>query len=585
LHRVSWLLFNNLGRLSPDDVLVVGPNPTFTRYIRAVLPGLGDADVQHRSMRALGPQASTRRQEAEDVARLKGEKRLATLLATALRQRVRFPAGQEQIEVGASGRGMAVTRADVEAQLRRFVQSVGNYNTGRLGFRSWLTSHVGPFADPTQIDAAAERIWPSLTPQTFLRDLLGSRERLVAAAGDDFTAGDVGRLLRPAAQRVADEEWSDADVALLDEADFLINGTVIRYAHVVVDEAQDLSPMQLRSIRRRSKAGSLTVVGDLAQSTGPWARDSWEDVISALRQELPAVAEELTLGYRVPEQVFALAAQLLPSAAPGVTPPRVIRTGPADPDLRPVDADDRVPEAVKAARDHAGRGLFVGIVCPATLRDELNDALQRAGVAWSDASRGNLSKSINVVSPEDAKGLEFDAVVVLEPEEIVEESGRGLRLLYVALTRTTRYLTVVYAGALLPLPEGVSSSPAPREPAMVESHREPPEAVVDITDDVVPAVDDEVEDVVPEESAPAPAVAVSPSPQERPEPTPVSPSGTSPRPGPPDELARIVSESVAVSLARSVRESVAPTLWPYVIDRLRRELEVSDVDLFDLFGD
>jgi DNA helicase IV len=574
LHRVSWLLFNNLGRLSPDDVLVVGPNPTFTRYIRAVLPGLGDSDVQHRDLRTLGPQPSSKRAEAEEVARLKGDSRLAALLAKALRQRVRFPAGQDQIEVGAPGRTVFVSRADAEGQLRRLVQSATNYNAGRLGFRSWLTSYVGSSADPTQIDAAAERVWPSLTPQAFLRDLFGSRERLVAAAGDDFTAGDVGRLLRSAAQRVADEDWSDADVALLDEADSLINGIGVRYAHVVVDEAQDLSPMQLRSIRRRSKNGSLTVVGDLAQSTGPWARDSWEDVISGLKQDLPAVAEELILGYRVPEQVFALAAQLLPSAAPRVTPPRVIRTGPADPDLRHVSADDRIPQAVGAARDHAGRGHFVGIVCPATLRDELTDALRRAGVAWSDASRGNLSKSINVVSPEEAKGLEFDAVVVLEPEEIVKESAYGLRLLYVALTRTTRYLTVVHVGALIPLPEGAPLSRSPRRPAMVESHREPPEALVDISKELVADHGDTGQDSA---RAHREKLAESHS---------ITSSGAATTmPNQSDDLARMVSETVAISLARSVRDSVAPALWPYVIDRLRRELNVSDVELFDLFGD
>jgi hypothetical protein len=369
------------------------------------------------------------------------------------------------------------------------------------------------------------------------------------------------------------EDWSDADVALLDEAEVLINGMGMRYAHVVVDEAQDLSPMQLRSVRRRSRNGSVTVVGDLAQSTGPWARDSWDDVISALKQDFPAVAEELTLGYRVPEQVFALAAQLLPSAAPRVTPPRVIRRGPADPDLRQVDADDRVAEAVSAARNHAGRGHFVGIVCPATLRDELSEALRRADVAWSDASRGTLSKSINVVGPEEAKGLEFDAVVVLEPEEIVRESEQGLRLLYIALTRTTRYLTVVHAGALMPLPEGSTASRDPRQPAMVDSRREPPAALVDITKQVVPDGDN------------AERVGATRPYETTAERAPASIPETSRTASPSDDLARMVSETVAVSLAHSVRTSVAPALWPYVIDRLRRELDVSDVELFDLFGD
>ena len=111
LHRVSWLLFTHLRTLRPEDVLVVGPNPTFTRYIRSVLPGLGDSDIQHHHLRSLGPQTSTHRNEAPETARLKGEERMGALLATALRQRVRFPAGQETLEIGPSGRATALSKA------------------------------------------------------------------------------------------------------------------------------------------------------------------------------------------------------------------------------------------------------------------------------------------------------------------------------------------------------------------------------------------------------------------------------------------------------------------------------------------
>ena len=593
LHRVSWLLFTHHRTLRPEDVLVVGPNPTFTRYIRSVLPGLGDSDVQHHHLRSLGPQASSRRQESRETARLKGEARMGDLIAAALRQRVRFPSGLETLDVGPSGRATTLSRASVEAELRRLVRSSGTYNNGRAAFRSWLTSQSGSAANPTQIDAATERAWPSLTPQQFLRDLFGSRERLVAAAGDDFTAGDANRLLRAAAQRIADEEWSDEDVALLDEADYLINGNVVRYSHIVVDEAQDLTPMQLRSLRRRSKGGSMTLVGDLAQSTGPWARDSWDDVVSALRRDSPPKIEELLLGYRVPEQVFALAAQLLPEAAPLVTPPRVIRVGPAEPDLRQVDVDDRVAQAVSAAREFAGRGLFVGIICPNSLREDLVDQLEQAQVVWSDASKGNLSTSLNVIGPDEAKGLEFDAVVVLEPEAIVASSARGLRLLYVALTRTTRYLTVVHSGALLPLsPTAQTATPSVQPLPLVSSHTPPPPALLDVTpstlrtnegtgpengstSDDTPATEAQAAIAPPTTRESTPKVA----PKEAAETERRPASGTS-REG---KLARLVSQSVAAALAEDVRESVPQHLWPYVIDLLRRELEVSESSVFDLF--
>jgi DNA helicase IV len=288
LHRVSWLLYN-YSDLQPSDVLVIGPNPTFTKYIRSVLPGLGDEDVVHRDLRSLGRISSSGATEDENVARLKGDARMEGLLNRALRQRIRFPERDDTIEVPTSRGTARFTRADVEAELPRYLNS-GSYNVGRLGFRGWLQNAASTKRNEVAdvpvpgLDLALERVWPTLTPQSFLRDLFASRERLLAAAGDEFTAGEVSRLMRAAADRVTTEQWSDADVALLDDVDELLNGRTHTYAHIVVDEAQDLSPMQLRSVRRRSSAGSMTLVGDLAQSTGPWARDSWSASRSGSRR-------------------------------------------------------------------------------------------------------------------------------------------------------------------------------------------------------------------------------------------------------------------------------------------------------------
>ncbi|TCM45227.1 ATP-binding domain-containing protein [Kribbella sp. VKM Ac-2568] len=602
LHRVSWLLFNHRQSLAADDVLVIGPNPTFTRYIRAVLPGLGDAEAVHRDLRSLGPISSNSRPEDVDVQRLKGSGRMAALLETALQQRVRFPAGVEIIEVGPPTRPTRLGAADVEGQLRRFLQNAPTYAAGRNGFRSWLAGEVTSEASPAQVDAAVERVWPSLTPQLFLRDLLGSRERLVAAAGDQFTAGDVSRLLRQPAGRLSEETWSDADIALVDEAAFLINGRGHTYRHVVIDEAQDLSPMQLRSARRRSRNGSMTIVGDVAQSTGPWARDTWDEVVEALQQDFPTTVEELTLGYRVPLQIYELAARLLPEAAPSITPPRIVRSGPADPTLIQCEDDQRIPHALDAARDYAGRGLFVGLVVADSMRQFLVEELRKAGIAWSDASKGDLSKSINVLSAEEAKGLEFDAVVLIEPEAIVAESDSGLRLLYVALTRSTRYLTVTYTGRLLPSkldasaitmeeqaairadiavrstedeatslasPVEIEMTPAAGAASMVASRgpraASAPDSLFEIA--VVPSTDATLSQTrhvssptrsVDMASSNAPVVA---------------------------DLGRLVADTVASSIAASIRENVPVARWAYVVDRVRRELEVSSDDLLDLLTD
>ncbi|GAB6898104.1 HelD family protein [Kineosporia succinea] len=473
LHRVSWLLFNHADQLAPSDVLVVGPNPTFTRYIRQVLPGLGDHQVEHRDLRGLGPQPGTGRQEHPEVTRIKGEPRMQQLLMRGLVQRIRFPERAAQLDVGTVA---SFFRPEVEDALRRSINQASSYGAGRTAMRSWLTAATtararrGTQASAAVIEAALERLWPSLTPQVFLRDLFGSRDRLLSAAGEHFTAAEVAHLFRPASDRVSDEGWSTADVALLDEADMLLTGSVTQYGHIVLDEAQDLSGMQLRSVRRRSRSGSYTVLGDLAQSTGPAARDSWDDVVTALRHRHPAAIAPLKLGYRVPQQVYALAAQLLPHSAPNVEAPQVVRIGPAEPDLREVPAGDLGPETVRAAREYAARGLFVGIICADEQRAAVVEVLNQHDVHYQDTRGGTLGASINLVGATDAKGLEFEAVVVVEPTSIAVEGAHGLRLLYVALTRTTKHLTVVHSGDVLP----VLGQTQPLDVPSLQGNQKPP---------------------------------------------------------------------------------------------------------------
>jgi len=497
LHRVSWLLFNNPTELTSADVLVIGPNPTFTRYIRQVLPGLGDHQIEHRDLRTLGPQASTGRAEGQELARLKGDIRMSGLLSRGLVQRVRFPDRTDRLDVGSASEPLAsLTRSEVEAFRDRAINQSRSYLTGRAAMRSWIATTVagrvrrGVEVPSAAVDAALERVWPSITPQAFLRDLLGSRDRL-RAAGERFSPAELAMLQRSASERISDEQWSLADVALLDEVDAMLGGSDAGFGHIVLDEAQDLSAMQLRSISRRSRNGSYTLLGDLAQSTGPWARDSWDDVVAALRRDYPVRIVALTLGYRVPQQVFALAAQLLPHSAPAVEHPTVIRLGPSEPDLRRVGTGDLAAEAVRAAADHAGRGRFVGIICAASHHQAVAAALTTADVHFQDTQSGLLGASVNLVVVTEAKGLEFEAVVVIEPEAIVEENPHGLRLLYVALTRTTKYLTVVHTGRVLPIP--VHDSPDGRRPVAVAALQAEPQPTEQTPSDE--AVDEQLRSV------------------------------------------------------------------------------------------
>ncbi|MHA3838144.1 AAA family ATPase [Terrabacter sp. AAH1] len=568
LHRVSWLLFNHAGALPPEDVLVVGPTDTFTKYIRGVLPGLGDDNVEYRDLRSLGPQRSTGRHESTSVRRIKGEARMVDLLRTALWQRVRFPERAATIEVGTGFGSPRFTREEIESELPRH-RDRGSYNVGRASFRSFIQRETsmrsprGVVIAPATVDAAVERVWPSLTTTAFLRDLFGSRDRLLAAAGDLFTASEVSRLSRAASDKVSDEQWSDADVALLDEADELINGRfTATYGHIVVDEAQDLSPMQLRSIRRRSSDGSMTVLGDIAQSTGPWARNSWDDVQAALTMDAKVAFEQLELGYRVPRQIYEFAAQLLPYVAPGLTPPTVVRLGPGEPELVMSEDGDLVDAALSAARGHAGSGRFVGVICPDAHRQKLEDELIWHDVKWADVGAGQLDASINIASPAEAKGLEFDAVVILDPAAIVHESEWGLRHLYVALTRTTKYLTVVHTGDPLPLPKDQTVSDGLLEIAEVRG--------LEQTDLFTPTA---------RESTPS-AQIVSPQPESDDlgaDPATIDDHAAAgvarprhslrlPRLG---LLNRTIVDGAAETIAAEIRHALAPDLWPAVIERLQ----------------
>lgn len=570
LHRVSWLLYNHRHELSASDVLVVGPNPTFTRYIRSVLPALGDQNVTQLDVSTLSRvKVPVTRIDEPATARLKGEAMMEDLLRRALQQRVGLPDDPIEHSVG---------RVVVKFDHDDLAQAIDNlrelpYATGRQRLRDHLIRVASEKSRTDEqivrqsgIDSVLERLWPQLTPQSFLRDLLSSRDRLLAAAGDNLTAGQVVELQRRAAGRLADESWSIADIALLDAADALISDGVARsYRHIVVDEAQDLSPMQLRMIARRSATGSMTVVGDIAQSTGPWARDSWDEVIEHLRTALPTALEELRYGYRVPSQIFALAEQLLPYAAPEVTAPQVVRAGPADPNLVEVEVHDLVETAILDATKHAGHGRSVGIICPPTHMIELQTRLTQSEIAWANASDGQLGGSINVLRPADAKGLELDAIVVIEPADIVKGHERGLRMLYVAYTRSTKYLTVVHTGSVLPIPRqqspelppahGTAAADGPDAPTKAEDRK------VEATSDGWPAPSPAEHEAVPTPASRSTKLEITES---------VSSSGSSAR----DRISEGIVQLIAEEVIGLLSANASPALWGPILERARQRLEM-----------
>jgi AAA domain len=482
LHRVSWLLFNLRDRLEPNDVLIVGPNPAFVRYISAVLPSLGDEAVVQLPLSALGPRVRIGSVDPPAVRRLKGDRRMLRLLERGLRNRQRVTTDDVELRVGGrqvslNGRRIA-TRArqllgrphnEAHRELRAFLIDEARRQLTRAGVRDLGAFEIsGRGESGREIDNYLERVWPQLTPQSFLVDLLSSRQQLVTAALGTLRDTEIDLLALPSGTRVGTWQWSVDDIPLLDAADALLNGRPASYEHIVVDEAQDLSPLQLDSIRRRSRSGSMTVLGDLAQATSPWAHESWDEVVEQLRHNgVSNETIELELGYRLPAEVHEVAMRLLPEVAPTLQSPRAVRRTGHDVTVTATAASDLATATVATIRDLLGTGL-IGVVCPAAVRAELAHRLDEDGLAWSPELRAATSPVV-VLGADDVKGLEFDCVVVVEPAQIVAEAQHGLRSLFVALTRCTSRLAIVHAE---PLPDVLGLTADQPEPPAPETDAE-----------------------------------------------------------------------------------------------------------------
>ncbi len=463
LHRAAYLLFGN-DALARAGVLVLGPNRTFLRYIAQVLPSLGEEAVVQTVLSDLVPDATIRGTDSPAAARLKGDARLAEVLRCGLQRRRRAVTEDVEVRYQLSRIVIPMARAQELAATvasRRIPYSAGRTTmrdllartvyeryaelTGRLGteYRDVARS----LATEPGFKRALDTLWPSVSAPALVRDLLSNKARLAEAADGVLDDGEQRLLLRRAGRSLRTEPWTEADGPLVDEAIELVEGRLRTYGHAVIDEAQDLSPMQARMVARRVPSGSITILGDIAQGTGVWGRDSWEDLL----QHLPAPdgfrIEELRLGYRAPGRVLQVASRLLPSIAPHLRPTESIRPGRSEPRFLPVEGDVASAAATEAER-LSREWTWVAVIVPEVLHDAVAAALAAVGADLGDAEREGLDHAVTLVPAVTAKGLEFDAVVVVEPARIVDDAARGLRLLYIALTRPTQHLSVVHAEAL-----------------------------------------------------------------------------------------------------------------------------------------
>ncbi|MEI8268568.1 MAG: AAA family ATPase [Acidimicrobiaceae bacterium] len=378
-------------------------------------------------------------------------------------------------------------------------------------------SQVNELADAIratqQFKIALQRIWPRLTGQDLLHDLFGAPALIRAAAKDILSDEEIVLLHRPRSANLEDVLWTKADAALIDEARILLGprkkprpkpkpgdsgildgvdldayaGNVrqaalreaerlaptqsqeldeaefVTYGHIVVDEAQDLSPMELRVLKRRDLTGSMTIVGDMGQATTAGSSASWNAVLEVLEPRREPARVDLTVSYRTPEEVLDFAQPTLKAASPDLEAPKPVRRAGSDPTVEVVAQSEfaaTLSAAVKRECEnvHPGR---VAVIVTSSRVQEIVAILNGAGLGAIDPreleSKG-LSADLVVLAAEGANGLEFDATVVVEPGEIARRgsgatkaiTSRGLRTLYVAMTRPTRRLAIVASGELPP---------------------------------------------------------------------------------------------------------------------------------------
>ena len=473
LHRAAYLLYTYRFPLEDQGVLVIGPNRVFLRYIEQVLPSLGEAGIEQVVLADLIPGVSFAARGIDDdpplTARVKGDARMSDVIDHAVNDRER-PLREDLVVPFRSG--YVRLRADDTAKIvRRARRRFRRHNSARKWVEgecwaamaaSWRGDDVTPrevragVRSLPEVREAFERMWPVLTPAELLHDLFGSTGLLRLASEHVLEEREYKALHRPRSESVHDVRWSQADIALLDDAREVLgpkpgrNGRIdesdeIRtYGHIVIDEVQDLTPMQLKMATRRSLNGSMTVVGDLAQATGPTAPDDWEDVLEHLPSRKPARVIGLSVGYRIPAQIMELANRVMAVATPGLRAPESVRVGDSAPRvIRVDDLAGGVADEVAHLRSELSTGS-IAVVAPDELCDPISDALHARGLEHGRAASSGLDQSLTVVPVSVVKGLELDAVVVVEPSEIARGQEHGLRALYVALTRSTQRLSIVH---------------------------------------------------------------------------------------------------------------------------------------------
>ena len=517
LHRAAYLLYTHRFPLERQGVLIVAPNRLFANYIEIVLPSLGEAGaVVATPAEMLGlPDVVVEGFDAETTARVKGDLRMAQLIRRALRDRQRplrqdftivyrpefsFTVEQSR-QLVESVRSKRLThragRKLIESSFFSTLAEAANLHKGEAPDSEFAQDSEAvqeDIGDTPEVREALEWMWPSLTPAQFLYDLFSVPSLLRSAGRKLFSPEELALLAIPRTPKDSSgtpkESWTMDDVPLLDEARWRLGPPDRKkgrsrtgkmagkiggdsddtassetsslpppgertYGHVVIDEAQDATPMQLRMSARRSRNGSMTLVGDIAQATGPLSCDSWEELLEQLPSKWRSRTTELSVGYRLPEPIACYAAKLLDDINPDLAMPVAVQREGAPPRVIQASKETLFSQVAAAVKQEAADAATVAVIVPDDKTEATADALRAAGIECATAYDGALSTTVSVLPVRYAKGLEVDAAIVLEPAEIIQQTEKGTQSLYVSLTRAMRRLTVIHAD---PLPKALASN-------------------------------------------------------------------------------------------------------------------------------
>ncbi|WP_017626902.1 HelD family protein [Nocardiopsis chromatogenes] len=467
LHRIAYLLYAERERLRREGgVAIVGPSSSFLSYIRNVLPALGEAEAGQLTLEELAGRGAPKGTDSPEAARLKGDARMAEVVSRALWAQVR-PI-EETLVVTVGSRKHRVPPEDIAEIVDGIRRQRASYGAGRGLLAQRLGGAVqslmeasggtpdagtrGRMARSREVKAAVAAMWPKADPVKLVFGLLSDPGLLARAAEGVLDPEEQAAVRFPGRPRSArSAPWSPADLVLIDEAACLVQRPP-SLGHIVLDEAQDLSPMQCRAVARRVPAGSVTVLGDIAQGTAPAAARTWADLLRHLGKE-DARMQVLSRGYRVPAQIIDFAARLLPEIAPDLPAPSAARQAPGALRIEGAPAarlTGAVLDACKRALDDEGS---IGVIAADARLDGLHTALREHGIEAGHLGRepdALEAYRVACVPASLAKGLEFDTVVAVDPAEIADAEERGLNRLYVVLTRAVSRLHVVHSR---PLPE------------------------------------------------------------------------------------------------------------------------------------